>query len=626
MKTIKYQKMKNKSLLLILAAFCFAIVFNQSPAQAQEPAKKKKVVIDKDGNKHVEKIVKEGDEVIEHSKSGDADHDIQIFHHGKEIDVDVEKTDDGYIIIRKTVDGETTEHKIKMDEHHNMIFGGEGHEPIMLRHAEMMEWHEAGEDGDIHILHGGDDVDVEVEQTDDGYMIIRKTVDGKTTEKRIKMDEHHQMMKEKKMMFFHGDDHDGEFHINHEGQDVEVEVEKTDDGYMIIRKTIDGETTEQKIKVGEGENYFFGGEGGEAHGIIVKDINGFDWNEGIACDRPFLGVVIENYGEGLLVKDVFETSGAEAAGIQLGDIITTIDGEQLSSIPVLSKRLGELEDGSKVSLVILRDGETINTTATLQDREKLDAWEGKYKKYWIAIKDRVSEEETREKAFMGVLLEESEDRGVSITGTVEESGARSAGITGGDALVSIEGDEIGSIADISEALSQFEPGETISVGVIREGVSQNISLTLGGKAMERINWRGCDESLTEEEVHQKVIIIKCVEEVDEESPVEIEETPIEVEEIREPEPQFVSNELQLEGFLVYPNPAKHYVNVRFDAEAEPVIVSVVDASGKQVYDEFVHNFNGSFSEQIDLYDAAPGTAIITIRQGSKMFTEKIIRN
>jgi len=88
-------------------------------------------------------------------------------------------------------------------------------------------------------------------------------------------------------------------------------------------------------------------------------------------------------GEGVLVADVVEGSPAEEAGIEGGseeasvqgqtymvggDMITAIDGEQVTSMEQLAGIVSQHAPGDEVTLTILRGGDESQVTATLAER------------------------------------------------------------------------------------------------------------------------------------------------------------------------------------------------------------------------------------------------------------------
>jgi serine protease DegQ len=71
---------------------------------------------------------------------------------------------------------------------------------------------------------------------------------------------------------------------------------------------------------------------------------------------------------GVIVLGVVESSAAEAAGVQRGDVIVSIDGDPLETVEDLLATLRRRSPGDEVQLRVLRDGREQTITATLQDR------------------------------------------------------------------------------------------------------------------------------------------------------------------------------------------------------------------------------------------------------------------
>lgn len=91
--------------------------------------------------------------------------------------------------------------------------------------------------------------------------------------------------------------------------------------------------------------------------------------------KPFLGVVytmitedmsdLHGFPQGAFVSSVTLGSAADEAGIKRGDIITKIDNEVLGSDNTLARIIMNKKVGDKVDLVVDRDGEILDFTATL---------------------------------------------------------------------------------------------------------------------------------------------------------------------------------------------------------------------------------------------------------------------
>jgi S1-C subfamily serine protease len=72
---------------------------------------------------------------------------------------------------------------------------------------------------------------------------------------------------------------------------------------------------------------------------------------------------------GALVIEVVPGTPAETVGLQRGDIITAIDGEEVASMQELAGRIRTLSPGDEVTLTVVRGGEEREVDATLGESE-----------------------------------------------------------------------------------------------------------------------------------------------------------------------------------------------------------------------------------------------------------------
>jgi membrane-associated protease RseP (regulator of RpoE activity) len=85
-----------------------------------------------------------------------------------------------------------------------------------------------------------------------------------------------------------------------------------------------------------------------------------------AGPRAFLGVTVEEtFGEGALVIDVLPSTGAAAAGLLPGDVITAIDATAVASPDELGAAIVAHRPGDSVTVSVLRNGATVTVRATL---------------------------------------------------------------------------------------------------------------------------------------------------------------------------------------------------------------------------------------------------------------------
>ncbi len=111
-----------------------------------------------------------------------------------------------------------------------------------------------------------------------------------------------------------------------------------------------------------------------AHGKVVRPVLGAGFDERLsAYVTQRLGV------EGVLLRQVYQGSGAAAAGLQPtvlrsgrivpGDVIQEIDGKPVKSVGDLVGRLGNYTPGDVVKLTVWRDGKTRQVNVRLQAPE-----------------------------------------------------------------------------------------------------------------------------------------------------------------------------------------------------------------------------------------------------------------
>lgn len=73
---------------------------------------------------------------------------------------------------------------------------------------------------------------------------------------------------------------------------------------------------------------------------------------------------------GVLVNRVEPGSPAERAGIEVGDVVVALDGEDVPDASRLAELIGDKKDGSTVNCEVIRDGRSQRLSATLEVREK----------------------------------------------------------------------------------------------------------------------------------------------------------------------------------------------------------------------------------------------------------------
>lgn len=83
--------------------------------------------------------------------------------------------------------------------------------------------------------------------------------------------------------------------------------------------------------------------------------------------------------------------------------------------------------------------------------------------------------------YLGTIPDYAKDgvRGVPLSGVVKDGPAERAGLTGGDVVVSLAGQDLANIYDYVRALNGLKPGEAVEIAVERDGKRQTLNITPG---------------------------------------------------------------------------------------------------------------------------------------------------
>ncbi len=153
--------------------------------------------------------------------------------------------------------------------------------------------------------------------------------------------------------------------------------------------------------------------------------------------RGMLGVMAQNitpeladamslkHNRGAIVTEVVPDSPAAASGIEVQDIIQSVDGTPIESSEQLHNMLGLVRPGTQIHLTVLRDHKAVNLAATIQDPKKLMMQRA------LPFLDGMQLQKFSDLEPDGTLL-----KGVLVTNLTDSSDGALAGLIPGDIIIS----------------------------------------------------------------------------------------------------------------------------------------------------------------------------------------------
>jgi serine protease Do len=210
-------------------------------------------------------------------------------------------------------------------------------------------------------------------------------------------------------------------------------------------------------------------------------------NEGRVI-RAWLGVYIQDLDDGAaralgldtrdgaLIGDVVKNSPAEKGGIEIGDIITTFDGQGISGSSNLKNIVSSSKPNKRYTVELLRDG--------------------KKKKYFITLEElpenprTLASIESDIESELGFRIENvtiqllrkyeiyDNVEGVVVTNIDRRSEAFTAGLRPGDVITRVGRRNVNSIKNFYELLDAESRGNTVLLLVKRKDVSRFLTLEM----------------------------------------------------------------------------------------------------------------------------------------------------
>lgn len=194
--------------------------------------------------------------------------------------------------------------------------------------------------------------------------------------------------------------------------------------------------------------------------------------------HTFLGVDVDNTSiktNGLYINGVYKGFGAEKAGVRRGDTLMAINSTALSNFDELVKTLDRNKPGDNIELSIVRDNQLQKIIAMVSDYPEFLKYNSMlWMREWNKGRDEIK------RANLGVNVDPVWERyAVKVAKVSENSAAANAGIKPGDTILKMDNYEFATIEELKYYLSKYNPGDLVTLTVLREGKLESVKVTLG---------------------------------------------------------------------------------------------------------------------------------------------------
>ena len=164
---------------------------------------------------------------------------------------------------------------------------------------------------------------------------------------------------------------------------------------------------------------------------------------------------------GALLNDLYKDGPLERAGLRSGDVVVEVDGKPVFDAPTLRYRIGVTNPGDEIWLAYIRDGRRFETSAkmelapeTIAPDERLLSGNHPLDSVKVAnLSPRFNEEKGLDPLLTGIVVTEVGAR----------SYARRSRLRAGYRILSVNGKDVGSVADLERQLSRTTSPWTIEV-------------------------------------------------------------------------------------------------------------------------------------------------------------------
>lgn len=179
-----------------------------------------------------------------------------------------------------------------------------------------------------------------------------------------------------------------------------------------------------------------------------------------------------DYEAGVLILHVEQGSPAADAGLRRGDIILSVDGQEIETDAELIQAIDGKSPGDEVILTVQQCESTQDVTVQLEDRNG---------HIYLGLQPGRSQIFPLRPSTSGDSALQEVNPAFAITNVVTGSPADEAGLSRGEVIVAIDGQGFQSADDLAAIIHDHQPGDEITLSVWSPSAdeAQTVDVTLG---------------------------------------------------------------------------------------------------------------------------------------------------
>lgn len=201
-------------------------------------------------------------------------------------------------------------------------------------------------------------------------------------------------------------------------------------------------------------------------GIMIQEVSK-DLAESFGLEKP----------EGALIARILENSPATDSGLQVGDIVLTVNGQMIQHSADLPHIVGMLKPGSEINMQIIRAGKeqniVVKTGVLPNDNNNIASLPATSKKVQANILGIIIGNLTaNQKKILGV------NQGVVIKNVPKESLGYQLGLATNDVITHLNNQPVLSVSNFEKTINKLSKGKMLAMGIIRDNHASFITFRI----------------------------------------------------------------------------------------------------------------------------------------------------